>query len=327
MGRSRGASSAAPGLVDLAAVVVDDRLRAEVLAEVLAEEDPETCRWCADRVVIVLDRPTGLLVAAAAAAVVVVAVAVVVDVEAIDPAEGGRGGRRTVADVRAVAFDFARACVFVRCGCVLDRVVPVAASRGGSWEEAGEGFEDADIDLDVGRVSLAVLVAVGLVVLDGSAWSLVVLCVTGFRTATVFRRPKTPEAGRLLVPAAAADGIAVVVDGMPFPAPMVPARVRDATVEPPGLGNLVGDVVLAAFGAELVGAAASLLLLLFVSLPVSSFLWVLLRPAVGCLSERDRPRAVAEVDDDDMMSACRYVGMLGGRRGETWNSSSPRTMY
>lgn len=324
MGRSRGASSAAPGLVDLAAVVVDDRLRAEVLAEVLAEEDPETCRWCADRVVMVLDRPTGLLVAAAADAVVVVAVAVVVDVEAIDPAEGGRGGRRTVADVRAVAFDFARACVFVRCGCVLVGVVPVA-SGGGSWEEAGEGFEDADIDLDAGLVSLAALVAVGLVVLDGSAWSLAAICVTGFRTATVFRRPNTPEVGRLLVPAAAADGIAVVVDGMPFPAPMVPARVRDATVEPPGLGSLVGDVVLAAFGAELVGAAASLLLL-FVSLPVSSFLWVLLRPAVGCLSERDRPRAVAEVDDDDMMSACRYVGMLGGRRGETWNSSSPCTI-
>jgi hypothetical protein len=307
--------------VDLAAVVVDDRLRDEVLAEVLAEEDPETCRWCADRVVTVLDRPTGLLVAAAAAAAVV-AVAVVVDVGAIDPAEGGRGGRSTVADVRAVAFDFARECVLVRCGCVLVGVVPVA-SEGGSWEEAGEGLEDADIDLDVGLVSLAVLVTVGLVVLDGSAGSLVVLCVTGFRTATVFRRPNTPEVGRLLVPAAA-DGIAVVVDGMPFPAPTVPARVRDAIVEPPGLGSLVGDVVLAAFGAELVGAAASLLL--FVSLPVSSFLWVLLRPAVGCLSERDRPRAVAEVDDDDMISACRYVRMLGGK-GETWNSSSPRAMY
>lgn len=125
MGRSRGASSAAPVLVDLAADIVDDRLRTEVLAE----EDPETCRWCADRVVRVLDRPTGLLLAAPAA--VAAAVVVVVDVEAIDPAEGGRGGRRTVAGVRAVAVDFARVCAFVRVGCVLVGEVPVASEDGG----------------------------------------------------------------------------------------------------------------------------------------------------------------------------------------------------
>lgn len=165
--------------------------------------------------------------------------------------------------------------------------------------------------MDAGLVSLAVLTAAGLVlvVLDGSAWSLVVLCVTGFRTATVFRRPNTPEVGLLLVPAA--DGIAVVVDGMPFPAPTVPARVRDAIVEPPDFGSLVGEVVLAAFGAELVELVEAAASLLFASLPVSSFLWVLLRPAAGCLSERDRLKAVAEVDDD-MVFAEMSCQMLGG---------------
>lgn len=220
--------------MDLAAAVADDLLRPEVLAG----EDPETWRWGADRAVTVLDRARVLLLAAAA-------VVVAVDVDAIDPAEGGRGGRRAVADDRAVTFDLARVCAFVRGGCVLVGESPVASEDGG-WEGAvgAVGFAGVDIDLDVGLVSLVVLRAVGLVVLGGSAGSLVVLCVTGFRTATVLNRPNTPETGRGLVPAA--DGFAVVVDGMPLPAPTVPARGRDAIVEPPGFGSLVGDVVLAA---------------------------------------------------------------------------------
>lgn len=226
-------------MVDRAAVVVDERHRPEGLAEV----EPGAWRWGADRAVTVLDRATGFLLAA-------VAVVAVVEVEAKEPAEGGRGGRRTVADERAVTVDFARVCALVRVDCVLAGEIPVASDDGGWVGAVGEGLADWDIDLDVGLVSLVVLMAVGLVALGGSAGSLVVLCVGGFRTATVLSRPNTPETGKGLVPAA--DGFAaavvlvvVVDDGRPLPAPTVPARVRvrGAMTEPSGFGSLVGDVV------------------------------------------------------------------------------------
>lgn len=76
------------------AVVIDaeDALRAEVLAA----DEVEGFSWRAARVVVVLERPTGRLLAAVAAVAVV-------EVEAIDPADGGRGGRKVVAFVRDVA--------------------------------------------------------------------------------------------------------------------------------------------------------------------------------------------------------------------------------
>lgn len=223
---------------------------------------------------------------------VVVAVAVL-GVDDIDPADGGRGGRKTVALVRAVAVDFARVCVFVRCSCVLVGEVVAAgfvSADDGEWEEAvgeglekvGEGLDGADIDLDAGLVSLPVLMGAGLVVLDGSAWSLAVLCAEGFRTATPVERPYMPEVGRLLGPA---------VVGRPFPWPVVPARARVAMVEPPGFGSLLGDVVLGTLGAELEAAEP-----LFRALPL--LLLLVFRPAVGCLSDRDRANAEAEVVDD-----------------------------
>lgn len=99
-----------------------------------------------------------------------------------------------------------------------------------------------------------------------------------------------PEVGLLLVPAAAADG-------MPLALPAVPARVRVAIEEPPGgFGSLLGDVFLAA-PAEEVEAAATLAVLTTL-FAVSSFLRALLRPAVGCRSDRERlsAGAVEEVD-------------------------------
>lgn len=111
-GRSRGGSSAAAlGFEGRPVVVVveDVALRTEMLAVV---EAPEAWRCCAARVVTVLARPIGRLLAA-------VAVVAVVDAEAVDSADGGRGGRRVVVEVREVTVDFARTCVFVRGDCNL----------------------------------------------------------------------------------------------------------------------------------------------------------------------------------------------------------------
>lgn len=113
-------------------------------------------------------------------------------------------------------------------------------------------------------------------------------------------RPNMPEVGLLFVPAAAADGML-----LPFPA--VAARVRVAIEEAPGgFGSLLGDVVLAAPAEEVEAAAgapllaAATLVVLTTLLPVSSFFNALLRPAVGCLSDRERLSAGAEEEEDDM---------------------------
>lgn len=104
-------------------------------------------------------------------------------------------------------------------------------------------------------------------------------------------RPNMPEVGLLLVPAAAADG-------MPLALPAVPARVRVAIEEPPGgFGSLLGDVFLAA-PAEEVEAAATLVVVLTTLLALSSFLRALLRPAVGCRSDRERLSAGADEEVD-----------------------------
>lgn len=84
-------------------------LRTEVLP---VEEASEAWCCCGARVVTVLARPIGRLLAA-------VAVVAVVEVEAVDSADGGRGGRRVVVEVREVAVDFARACTAVRGDCDL----------------------------------------------------------------------------------------------------------------------------------------------------------------------------------------------------------------
>lgn len=98
-----------------------------------------------------------------------------------------------------------------------------------------------------------------------------------------------PEVGLLLVPAA-------VADGMPLALPAVAARVRVAIEEKPGgFGSLLGEVFLPA-PAEEVEAAATLVVLTL--LAVSSFLRALLRPAVGCLSDRERLSAGADEEDD-----------------------------
>lgn len=106
-----------------------------------------------------------------------------------------------------------------------------------------------------------------------------------------------PEVGLLLVPAAAADG-------MPLAFPAVAARVRVAIEETPGgLGSLLGEVFLPAPAEEVEAAAGAPLLVattlvVLTLLAVSSFLRALLRPAVGCLSDRERLRAGAEEEDD-----------------------------
>lgn len=111
-------------------------------------------------------------------------------------------------------------------------------------------------------------------------------------------RPNMPEVGLLLVPAAAA--------GMLLAFPAVPARVRVAIGGPPGgFGSLLGDVFLAAPSEEVEAAAAAPLLmaaplLVLMTLPVSSFFWALLRPAVGCLRDRERLSGAAEEEEDDM---------------------------
>lgn len=220
----------------------------------------------------------------------------VVEVEVTEPADGGRGGRRTVAELRAVAEDFARMCVVVRCGAARAGEGDVAAFGGVTLEgegregvvgegseEVGAGLEEAGIDFVDGRASLLVVMGAGLALLEGSACSGPVACVAGFLAARLSDRPNMPDVGLLLVPEAAADG-------MPLALPAVAARVRVAIEVPPGgFGSLLGDVL-----------PAAVVMMLFV---VSSFLRPLLRPAVGCLSDRERLSPEAEEEDD--MSPCQ----------------------
>lgn len=173
-GLRRVASPGAVGLTDLAAVVDAALLRADVL-----DAGTDAWRRWVDRVTVVLDRPIGLLLAA-------VAVVVVVEVEATDPADGGRGGRRMVAEFSAVADDFARMCVFVRGDAVPagegdDFAVGGVALKGEGREGEGRegvvgddsedavaGLEEADIDFVDGRISLLVVMGAGLALFEGS---------------------------------------------------------------------------------------------------------------------------------------------------------------
>lgn len=142
-----------------AVVIVDDDLPGTAADLFVKEVGPETFRWVvvvvvavAERAVTVLDRAGGFLLAAVVAVVVAVG-AVVVDVEgAWDPADGGRGGRRTVAAVSDVADDFARVCVDLMLAVFGD----VVSEAEGREEVVGESLEEA------GLVSLVVLMAVGL---------------------------------------------------------------------------------------------------------------------------------------------------------------------
>lgn len=292
------------GLTDLAAFVDAALPRADAL-----EVGTDAWRRWPDRATVVLDRPTGLLFA-------VVAVVVVVEAEATDPADGGRGGRRTVAEFRAVADDLARMCVVVRGdavrgdavfagdgdGVVVGGVALKGDGRegvvGDGSEEAGAGLEEEDIDFVAGRISLLVAMGAGLVRFEGSGCSAAGACVVGFLAAMLSDRPNMPEVGLLLVPAPAAEG-------MPLALPAVAARVRVAIEETPGgFGSLLGDVFLAAPAEEVEAAAgapllaAATLVVLATLLTVSSFLRALLRPAVGCLSDRERLSAGAEEEDD-----------------------------
>lgn len=298
-GLRRGASPGAAGLADLAAFVEAALPRADVL-----EDGTDAPRKWPDRATAVSDRPIGLLLA-------VVAAVAVVEVEATDPADGGRGGRRTVAEFRAVAEDFARMCVVVRGDDVLagegdDAVAGGVALRGEGREgvvgdgsdEAGAGLE-VDIDFVGGRISLLVVMGAGLALFEGSGCSVAVACVVGFLAVMLSDRPNMPEVGLLLVPA-------VATEGMPLAFPAVPARGRFAIEEPPGgFGSLVGDVFLAAPAEEVETAAGSPLLRAAATLVVlttlladPSFLRALLRPAVGCRSDRERLSAGTEEEDD-----------------------------
>lgn len=306
-GLRRGASLAAgEGLTGLAACVDAALPRADAL-----DEGADAWRRWADRAAaVVLERPMGLLLAA-------VAVVAVVEVDVTDPADGGRGGRRTVAEFRAVADDFARMCVFVRGDAFLagegDVVVFGGVALKGEGREGvvGDGSEEVCAGLEVdmgfvgGRISLVVAMGAGLALFEGSAWSLPAACVTGFLAAMLSDPLNMPEVGLLLVPAP-------VADGMPLLLPAVAARVRVAIGAPPGgFGSLLGEVVLpapaelvdeaVAAGTPLLAAATLLVLVLLLTtllLLVSSFLRALLRPAVGCLSDRERLSAEAEEEDD-----------------------------
>lgn len=171
-GLRRGASPGAAGLTDLAAFVDAALPRDDAL-----DAGTDAWRRWVDRATVVLDRPIGLLLAA-------VAVVVVVEVDATDPADGGRGGRRTVAEFRAVADDFARMCVVVRGDSVLagdgdDVFVGGVALKGEGREGEGRegvvgdgsedaGLEDVDIDFVGGRISLLVVMGAGLAFFEGS---------------------------------------------------------------------------------------------------------------------------------------------------------------
>lgn len=109
----------------------------------------------------------GLLLAA-------VAVVLAVEVEVTEPADGGRGGRRTVAEFRAVADDFARMWAVVRWDAFRagegEVVVFGGVTLEGEGREGvvGDGSEEFGPGL-VGRISLLVVMGAGLALFEGSA--------------------------------------------------------------------------------------------------------------------------------------------------------------
>lgn len=267
-------------------------------AEVLATEDAETWRCCAARVVTVLARPSGRLLAAVAVAFVAL-----VEAEPVDPAEGGRGGRNEVVEAKEVADDIARVCAIVRGDCGL--AVEGEAKFVGLLEEVPleDGGKDSDgTIIDLGRVNLIAVVGIRRMLFGGSAPFLATLSVGDGRAATGFDRlgPKIPEFGLLLV-------LVVEVVAVLLPAAEGPARVRAAAIlEAPGLGNLLGDEsrYVSTFDED-AGATVALLLVSGIffasSFLASSFLGTLPSPAVGWRRERVRFSPVAE-EDDDMVS-------------------------
>lgn len=272
----------AENLVDaLCGVDVVDALRAEAL---FVGDKAGACSWRTERA-WGLRRPRGRLLAA-------VAVVVVVEAEAVEPTDGGRGGRKVVELVRAVAWDFARVCVLVGGGCGLGVVVVVVE---------GPGLEarlDASLvgaeDMDLGLVSLLDMER-GRAGLVGAGFAVVSFCVVaGLRVVVVAvlldrSRPKMAECGLLLVPEAAV----VEVEGIAVRA-VVAVAVLEAEV--PNLGSLLGEL-------SRVSAVGALLVV------SRSRAGAVGRPpppppppgfSPGCRSERDQPRAGAE-DDDDMV--------------------------
>lgn len=276
------------------------------MAEVFAAEDADTCRCCAARVVTMLVRSSGRLLA-------VVAVVAIVEAEVVDPAEGGRGERDEDDKAKGFAVDFARVCAFERGDCGLlvvegDAMFVVVLEEGRA-DNGGKDGDEAIIDL--GRTSLVFAVGMRLVLLEGSAASFT-LSVGIFAVATELGllNPKIPEFGLLLVPVT--DDVAVLA-----PCPEGPARVRSAAgIEAPGLGNLLEDesrcVSILDVEADVMADffLFSIVLLVASSL-TSSFLDMLPSPAVGCRRDRVRFSPVAD-DMNDMVSelktdVCRTV--------------------
>lgn len=122
-GRRRGGSPAVFCLGALVVVFVVGNVPSKVRA--LAEEVADGWRWWDARAATALARPTGRLLVA-------VVFVVVVDVEATDPADGGRGGRRVVAEVNDVAVDLVRECCAVTgdSGFVVDAEVAFVVTVG-----------------------------------------------------------------------------------------------------------------------------------------------------------------------------------------------------
>lgn len=277
-------------------LVVDEvALRTEVLA---VEDDVEAWRcWGGARAVTVLARARGRLLAA-------VAVVAVVDAEAVDSAEGDGGWRRVVVEVREVAVDFARACVVVRgdCSLVADvDAMPVDTRDKGREDGVGTDWDGPTIDL--GLVSLVLVVGKVRVLLVGSAPSPVRLCVEVGRAAVVFDllSPKIPEFGLLLE---ATVDVAVAL----APVAAGPTPGRAAVVKAPGLGSLLGDMCREEWAAaEEADVATAGLLLSSRGFFASSLFGTLPRPAVGCRRERVRFSPAAEDEDDMMIRGGRLV--------------------
>jgi hypothetical protein len=175
-GLRRGASPGAVvvGLVGLrgfAALVEAALPRAEAL-----DDGADAWRMWADRAAaVVFERVMGFLVA-------VVSVVVFVEVDVTEPADGGRGGRRTGAEFRAVTDDFARMCMVVRVdaalagdgeAAILGGVALEGEGRegvvGDGSEEAGACLEGVDMVFGGGRISLLVVMGAGLALFVGSA--------------------------------------------------------------------------------------------------------------------------------------------------------------
>lgn len=274
----------AENLVDvLCGVDVVDARRAE---DLLVGDKAGACSWRTERA-WGLRRPRGRLLAA-------VAVVVVVEAEAVEPADGGRGGRKVVELVRAVAWDFARVCVLVGGGCGLGVVVVVVVVEGPGLEARLDASLVGAEDMDLGLVSLLDMER-GRAGLVGAGCSVVSFCVVaGLRVVVVAvvldrSRPKMAECGLLLVPEAAV----VEVEGIAVRA-VVAVAVLEA--EAPNLGSLLGELSRVSVVEALLVASRSRAGAVGRPPPPPP-------PPVfspGCRSERDRPRAGAE-DDDDMV--------------------------